>query len=41
METSEQVLKKAIRKYFHEESITLESFKEFWLMRDETIINLE
>ncbi|HAC1157050.1 TPA: hypothetical protein ACQZ3J_000885 [Listeria monocytogenes] len=41
METSEQVLEKAIRKYFHEECITLESFKEAWLMRDETIINLE
>lgn len=41
METSEQVLKNAIRKYFHEESITLESFKAAWLMRDETITNLE
>lgn len=40
METSEQVLEKAIRKYFYEECITLESFKEAWLMRDETIINL-
>ncbi|MEN2259891.1 hypothetical protein AAH971_00390 [Enterococcus faecalis] len=41
MDTNEQVLKKEIRKYFHEESIYLDVFREGWLMRDETIINLE
>ncbi|EOC9190080.1 hypothetical protein ACJB9C_002197 [Listeria monocytogenes] len=39
MDTNEQVLKKAIKKYFHEESIYLEAFKEGWLMRDDSIIN--
>lgn len=37
MDTEEQVLEETVRRYFYKEHISLESFKDAWTMRDESI----
>lgn len=41
MDTEEQFLEETVRKYFYKEHISLETFRDAWMMRDESFISME